>query len=355
MLIVRPSISRFFKRKASPAPLREKVNGNAHVIEVVDDEEDFAIVTGPGPVKKSKTSGYFGSVSSASRDNESNGTTPTTDERPVAGPSRKPSASRAPTTAPTYLQDYRLPRSSPMLTAEETGAFGTFSYPSSSQARPPTQRTAAQQEQHEKWHRKVVGGNLIARRRSLALDEAAAAEARRLITGAEPEEPDGMETPPVEATQDSDDERQKQAEQVGNGLAAKYGAKMDVKGKGKGTSRKKKEEEVGPSGQTYTPLERQYMEIHAKNPDVLLLMEGESRSGRYVTLLTDGQSDTSTSTSSRRVKMLELMRRFHGEDAKVSGGKWITREGHVGSPADRVKRTRNSGVSASCAQRGVDE
>jgi DNA mismatch repair protein MSH3 len=40
--------------------------------------------------------------------------------------------------------------------------------------------------------------------------------------------------------------------------------------------RKKKEEEIGPSGLSYTPLEQQFRALKAQWPDVLLLMEGES-------------------------------------------------------------------------------
>lgn len=117
----------------------------------------------------------------------------------------------------------------------------------------------------------MVGGSLIQRRRSLALDEAAALEARKLVSGLEDDEKD---VAPIESAE-SDEERENQAKQVGNGLAAKYTAK----GKGKAVGRKKKEEEVGPSGQTFTPLEKQYMDIKAKHPDVLMLMEGESPNG----------------------------------------------------------------------------
>lgn len=278
-LRTRPSISRFFKRKSPPAPLREKSTAN-EVIEVLDDDDSELVGSKDTlSAKKSKTSGYFGNgTSHTGTTHGSNGSTELIDERPVAGPSRKPSASRGVSAAPTYLQDYRLPRASSASTPEREGAFGTFSFASSGQSRPSVQRTAAQQEQHEKWHRKVVGGNLIPRRRSLALDEAAAAEARRQLGIPDQDDADGTETPAVEEVSDSDDERQKQAAKLGSGLAAKYGAKADIKGKGKATTRKKKEEEVGPSGQTYTPLERQYMEIHAKHPDVLLLMEGQSLS-----------------------------------------------------------------------------
>jgi DNA mismatch repair protein MSH3 len=114
-------------------------------------------------------------------------------------------------------------------------------------------------------------GGLMPRRRSLALDEAAAAEARR-AAGIE----EGGETPPIEVEGDSDEEKnKKQAEGIGSKLAAKFASKDTTASK-----RGKKKEEVGPSGQTYTPLEKQFMEIKAANPDVLLMMEGESTFAR---------------------------------------------------------------------------
>lgn len=48
-----------------------------------------------------------------------------------------------------------------------------------------------------------------------------------------------------------------------------------TKGKKSTAKGKKKQEEVGPSGLVYTPLEKQFMEIKSKNEDVLLLTEGE--------------------------------------------------------------------------------
>ena len=237
---------------------------------MLDDGDDTIEITDTPPYKKLKSSGYFGhnthqptvKVESENRINAE------------AGPSRKPSASRHAAAPSPHLQSYRLPRIS-LSSSHDGSAFGSFSNASvEASLRPSQQRTAAQQEQHEKWHKKVVGGNLIRRRRSLALDEAAALEARREVGGIDEAVADGSVTPQVE-TADSDEERQQQAEQVGAGLAAKYAARVDGKGKGKAAGRKKKEEEIGPGGQTYTPLEKQYMEIKAKNPDVLLLMEGE--------------------------------------------------------------------------------
>jgi DNA mismatch repair protein MSH3 len=235
---------------------------------VSDDDEPIDVTGFPPPVKKAKTSSYFGSAKPTSSD------TPISNGNTIAGPSRKPSGSgsRAVSAAPTHLQSYKLPRAVPAGSASHAGsAFDTFSYAAPEDfPRPSQERTPAQQAKHEAWHRKVVGGNLIPRRRSLALDDAAAAEARKQLGL---EEDDGAEVAVVEDGDNSEEERQKAAEKLGDTLAAKYGAKTDAKGKGKAVSRKKKVEEVGPSGQTYTPLEKQYMEHKARNPDVLLMME----------------------------------------------------------------------------------
>jgi DNA mismatch repair protein MSH3 len=230
----------------------------------LDDDEPIDVTGSPPPAKKAKTSSYFGSSKPAE-----------TQPPSTAGPSRKPSTSRAASAAPTHLQSYRLPRASIPSSSQTGSAFDAFSYPAPENfPRPSQERTPAQQAKHEAWHRKVVGGTLISRRRSLALDEAAAAEARRQL-GIDGDE--DADTPIIQDVEgeNSEDERQKAAEKVGDTLAAKYGAKADTKGKGKAVSRKKKVEEVGPSGQTYTPLEKQYMEHKARNPDVLLMMEGE--------------------------------------------------------------------------------
>jgi DNA mismatch repair protein MSH3 len=97
------------------------------------------------------------------------------------------------------------------------------------------------------------------RRRSLALDEAAAADARR-AAGIDPAEEDGDAEEGVDGS----------TTEAAAKLRSKYTATAAPVKKG----RKKKEEELGPSGMTYTPLEKQYMEIKAKWPDVLLFMEG---------------------------------------------------------------------------------
>lgn len=266
-----------------------------------DDDEPIDATGSPPPAKKAKTSSYFGAAKAGSS----------------AGPSRKPSTSRDSSNAPAHLQSYRLPRLDPVSRSQAGSAFDAFNYPVPSQPRASQARTAAQQAKHEEWHRKVVGGTLIPRRRSLALDEAAALEARRQM-GVE-DEGEEIVTPPVDEGGDSEEERQKTADKLGESLAAKYGAKdVKDKGKGKATARKKKVEEVGPSGQTYTPLEKQYLEHKAQNPDVLLMMEGESCQPvrRHKA---DGPSRIQVQVGDNLyTRVCILISRFHGEDAKVS-------------------------------------
>lgn len=153
------------------------------------------------------------------------------------------------------FEQYRLARTVPVAEGEAA----------SSTPPPPTQRTAEQQARHEAFQR-IVEGPGLHRRRSLVLDEAAAAEARRAagddsLSAAE-DESGGADTPDAESS-------------VTAALRSKYAATEPKK-----RGRKKKEEEIGPSGMTYTPLEKQFMEIKAKWPDVLLMMEGGSLSRR---------------------------------------------------------------------------
>jgi DNA mismatch repair protein MSH3 len=107
------------------------------------------------------------------------------------------------------------------------------------------------------------------------LDEATAAEARQAAGLEEGQGAAGDDEPMIidgEGGAEGDGDA-KQAEVIGSKLKAKYAAKVvdNKAGKGKG----KKKEEVGPSGQTYTPLEKQFMEIKKDYPDALLMMEGE--------------------------------------------------------------------------------
>ena len=175
-------------------------------------------------------------------------------------------------TRPAKLDIYRLPKDS-QDDAEATPG----------QTR---ERTAEQVKREEQWDKRMAGGGVIRRRRSLALDDAAAAELRRITgggdgdgdgdTGPSPGESPDPDTPlgatldnPLDVDMEAGSERQRAAEGVGGKLAAKFTAKgAPAKGR-----KKKEPEPVGPSGQTYTPLEKQFMEIKAKHSDVLLMME----------------------------------------------------------------------------------
>lgn len=184
------------------------------------------------------------------------------------------------------LAAFALPRTRYNSDATAGSAFDTYILPSSTEPKVPRVRTAAQQARHDAWDKKLAGpGGLMPRRRSLALDEAAAADMRREA---------GLEEVDEDAPQEdqSDEEKLKKAEAIGSKLPAKFAAK----GAGK---KGKKQEEIGPSGQTYTPLEKQFKEIKAANPDVLLLMEGGSF--RRITLISVGYKY-----------------KFLGDDAKVS-------------------------------------
>jgi DNA mismatch repair protein MSH3 len=269
------------------------------------DDDVIAISDSPPPAKKAKSSSYF---SQSSRPTAV--PTPMTSRDPtpaVPPPRRIPSASRS--RGPNQvLEAFRLTTSTRTGPSQSGAAFDSFEVPDAgpSSASAFTQRTPEQQALHEQWQRRLLErpGGLIPRRRSLALDEAAAAEARAEI------DEDGEDRAENGRGEDgSEEEKQKVAEEIGNKLAAKYSAGANGKGKPPPKSKKKKEE-VGPSGQTYTPLEKQYMEVKAANPDVLLLMEG--RFGSQSMLIRSGLQ------VQVRLKGLGLAdERFHGEDAKV--------------------------------------
>lgn len=164
------------------------------------------------------------------------------------------------------LASYALPRAAPSQASSSGAAFDSYAAQLRTPVAPRKEQTEEQKRRQEAWTQRMNSGGIIRRRRSLALDEAEAAEARQ-EAGIEDDEDD---TGVIDV--DSDEERsKKKAEGVGSKLAAKFASKDDKGTKGKG----KKKEDVGPSGLTYTPLEKQYMEIKRDNPDALLLMEGE--------------------------------------------------------------------------------
>nr|XP_031862964.1 uncharacterized protein CI109_001439 [Kwoniella shandongensis]KAA5530036.1 hypothetical protein CI109_001439 [Kwoniella shandongensis] len=284
------SLHSFFKRKSPPlsSPTR---NGDDPVIDLTGS---------PPPAKRSKlndgrddtkishaqtSSSYFSKPTSTS----------TQTFRAVTSDPNSIPRQRAASSS-TSLESYRLPQVTPSQPAKSGTAFGTYTLvQSSSEAGPSTNRpspTPEQRARHEAWQAKVLApGGIIRRRRSLALDEAAAAELRREagLDTATPDAEDGESTTPIsdDPGKEEAEERSRAAESVGKKLAAKYAAKgVDEKGKGKGKGKKK--EEIGPSGLTYTPLEKQFMEIKERNEDVLLLME------------------------------VGYKYKFHGEDAKIA-------------------------------------
>lgn len=167
---------------------------------------------------------------------------------PSSAPSEAPPAKRAskPSTSSSY---FKKPTRPPSTAAP--ASFEQYRLSRTGEGAEPTPRSEEAQARHEAFVR-VVSGVGFKRRGSLLLDEAAAAEAR----GAAGED----SGPSADATPEVDE--------AAASLRAKYAAPAK-------RGRKKKEEEVGPSGMTYTPLEKQFMEIKAKWPDVLLMTEGE--------------------------------------------------------------------------------
>ena len=182
-----------------------------------------------------------------------------------AATDNRPSSSR------NKLASFALSRVKPPSKLDDAGP-GSETHSTASQP-----RTAEQRKRHEEWQRRLEApGGLIRRRRSLALDEAAAAEIRR-ASGLDVDTPDpaiDAETRTVETPieVDSDSERHKKSNDLAAKFASQFAAAEPTKGGRKGKGKKK--EEVGPSGQTYTPLEKQFLEIKGEHPDVLLLMEG---------------------------------------------------------------------------------
>nr|XP_019050346.1 DNA mismatch repair protein MSH3 [Kwoniella bestiolae CBS 10118]OCF29276.1 DNA mismatch repair protein MSH3 [Kwoniella bestiolae CBS 10118] len=262
-----PSLHSFFKRKTPPL---------SSPTENVETNQDDPIIdlTGSPPSKKPKTL-----PSPRQPPTKSSLTQPTSSY--FNKPARKSSASSTPqpittsTSTSATLESYRLPKTGIPSLSQSGRAFDVYSVTTG--AGPSTiTRSAEQQRRHELWEERLSSnGGIIRRRRSLALDEAAAAELRRGMGIETPNVDSGTNTPTMEEPDEvdlEDESRRRAAEGVGSKLAAKYASKVpdgakSARGKGK------KKEEVGPSGQTYTPLEKQFMEVKERNRDVLLLME----------------------------------------------------------------------------------
>lgn len=117
------------------------------------------------------------------------------------------------------------------------------------------EESETRRRRHAAWQKRLQApSGLVPRRRSLNLDEAEAREARAALAEARGEEyhPDGEAETPIEERDDpAEVEVLQEAVKGGRGKNMKAGVSRAVKGRGK------KKEEVGPSGQTYTPLEKQ--------------------------------------------------------------------------------------------------
>ncbi|ORX33699.1 muts domain V-domain-containing protein [Kockovaella imperatae] len=274
-----PAISSFFKRKSPPSTRISVIEVQDNTPIIIDDDEPDGVVeeaklptskrlklsgeSCDGQAMTTTTSSYFGTSASSSRK-----TSRLPSDEGVT--SDRPASSR---TKSTLLSDYALPKSLQVISTPSGSAFPTFATGSVPYSGESKRRTEEQQKRHEAWQRRMAEpGGIIPRRRSLALDEAAAAEARKmLMDGDDAGERTGQDTPGLDLLDASEEDTRtaENAERVGNHLMARFG----VNEKSKTGRVKKKEEEVGPSGQTYTPLEKQFMEIKGENPDVLLFME----------------------------------------------------------------------------------
>ncbi|KIR32664.1 DNA mismatch repair protein MSH3 [Cryptococcus deuterogattii MMRL2647] len=253
-----PSLHSFFKRK-NPQMDSHSRSGNNAIIDLTDSP----------PKKRSKLDDDSNQKNRSMAQTSSSYFKGHPAARPLSVDKRRP---REPLAA---IQAYKLPHVIPSQLSHSGSAFETCSLvpqasfvpdsESEASASLTPQRTTEQLNRHEEWKARVLAmSGSFRRRRSLALDEAAAAEVRE-ATGLE-----GENTPFDDSDGDDDKrESEKNAEEVGKKLR-KYVAKEPAeKAKGKG----KKKEEIGPSGLAYTALEKQFMDIKEQNKDVLLLME----------------------------------------------------------------------------------
>ncbi|WVF67166.1 hypothetical protein IAT40_001912 [Kwoniella sp. CBS 6097] len=288
------SIHSFFKRKTSqPVSPANKIDNDDHgVVDLTDGSPPAKkhralpspkqAATKASPAQSASTSSYFSKPSIPAKPD----ILTQKKERPISTPGA--------TSTSSTLQSYKLPKTIPAQSPQSGTAFNSYLVSTEAEAGPSSSQPARTEDQilrHERWTARMLEGGLIRRRRSLALDEAAAAEMRGEAGIEIPDLESGANTPAIENAEEidaEDESKRKAAEGVGIKLAAKYAAK-DGEGKSKGKGKGKKKEEVGPSGLTYTPLEKQYMEIKEKNQDVLLLME------------------------------VGYKYKFHGDDAKIAG------------------------------------
>ncbi|TYJ59150.1 hypothetical protein B9479_000139 [Cryptococcus floricola] len=262
-----PSLDNFFKRKNPP-----QSPGAA-----ADEDGIIDLTESPPPKKARLPSGTAQAKKSMSNPSSSYFKKPLLPPKTTSAQSHSP---LPPISKPSQaLSNYGLPRSSNAPPSQSGSAFDTFSVFSQASVVPDSQpdppasqvirRTEEQERRREMWQTRIASmGGALRRRRSLALDEAAAAEARKAGMDMPGSDDEGT---PIEVQDDMYPEEEDKTKKA-NARLSRYSAKEPVAAKGKGKG-KGKAAAVGPSGQTYTPLEKQYMEIKEKYPDVLLMME----------------------------------------------------------------------------------
>lgn len=149
------------------------------------------------------------------------------------------------------FDDYRVSATQPTtgeLTMDKTDTNGIVE-----ESVRNDEENESRRRRHAAWQKRLQGpSGLVPRRRSLNLDEAEAREARAALAEARGEEsqPEDENATPVDE-KDDPAEIELISEAVKGSRAKKAGAAKAVKGRGK------KKEEVGPSGLSYTPLEKQ--------------------------------------------------------------------------------------------------
>jgi hypothetical protein len=134
---------------------------------------------------------------------------------------------------------------------------------SSSKAAPRPPPSPASIKRHQAFRSRLLGRS-FGRRKSLTLDEAEAAEPTKGRDGNDDEE--------------EHEEQEKEIEEAGSsnkmkGVKEKLTRGGGSKGKALAKGKGKEKESVGPSGQTWTPLEKQVLQLKEENPGVLLIFE----------------------------------------------------------------------------------
>ncbi|KAJ9120824.1 hypothetical protein QFC22_002758 [Naganishia vaughanmartiniae] len=311
------SISTYFAKPASPRPKR-KHSPEAHAvgpsnatepIELDDDSEfdefDLQYIEEPAP-KKAKSTPSKRKVSNTESSEPSHSAIRTVDsffsrkgtdkdagrdmralaiqkafESGGSGARRalkkyklaEPVIPHRPPPSGAAFEDYQVLPATSRASVNDVNAGSTLEAQAASRgSSEENEAKESRRKRHAQWQNRLHGPTgLVPRRRSLNLDETEAREVRTALAEARGE----VYVSDVEESADpadaGDDE---EGNAVTAGLTKGGKAKSTKAAIGKTTKgRGKKKEDVGPSGLVYSPLEKQFMEIKAANPDVLLLME----------------------------------------------------------------------------------